>query len=79
MKYVIVEQRELELPILCNDILNHSDVVPQFAKVVSAGFVSLGDNNQISCWGHSVSLKTVSRGTEDEKLIRKSFGLDRGW
>ena len=73
-KYVVIEDRTCEVPIILSCITDHATVVGQY-KVVSAGFVSLGINAHritASCWGESTSLKGIkSRGEEDARLIER--------
>ncbi len=75
MKYVIVEELGIELPIIFNEILDHSSVARD-RKVVSAGHVKFGcgiDGSMVvSCYGKSVTLRTKSRGTIDEEIIKKT-------
>jgi len=79
-KYVIVECRDLELPIVFNPILNHGDVVNclvnQGNKVVAAGSCSLGDTGKWSCWGHSVTLNVKSRFAEDADILNRKLAID---
>ena len=84
MKYVIVEEDGIEVPIIFPDIIKHSTF--SALKPVSAGFVNFyGDDGPIenACccnnairvsWqgGGSVSLKLQSR-EEDEEIIRKEL------
>lgn len=83
-KYVIVEEMGLELPIIFNAILNHSDVVRflvefQGKKVVAAGECTprclRGDKMGWGCWGQSITLGIKSRNEVDEKVLDKHFRL----
>lgn len=78
MKYVIVEYRGCELPILFDPILGHDQVVnPNIGALrLSAGEVSFVvsgvlEEILVSCWGQSITLGLKSRGESDEKLIKK--------
>jgi hypothetical protein len=70
MKYIIVDNEGIELPIIFNEIMNHKDIAGD-KEVISAGFcrfIKYGDVD-VSCWGKSISLKKESRGEIDEKII----------
>lgn len=75
MKYVIINEIGLELPVLCDPIIDHSSIVYQ-KKVVAAGFFSLRTNGisvAVTCWGESRILNAKSRGEEDAEIILKSL------
>lgn len=75
MKYIILETRTgLEYPIIFPDFVEHSSVVPEFRKVVSAGKVGFGADYKTivaTCSGESISLGVKSRGEEDNILIER--------
>ncbi len=84
-KYIIVEVRACELPILFHPIISHADVA-EGLTVISAGFcevwgveptdISL-DTLRVWAGGRSTTLKDenkkyiVSRGDEDADIIKK--------
>ena len=81
MKYIVINNRDLEIPIIFSDLLPHRDVAGD-KEVVSAGecsfYVSSGagkdvDKVKVSVWGKSVGLNVLSR-KEDSLLIEKCFG-----
>lgn len=80
MKYIIVEERGLELPIVFNEIMSHTQVAG-LKRVVSAGFCSFSpatnDNGEgfvkVNCWGHSLTLDVKSRGKDDAEIIQKTI------
>ena len=80
MKYIVVEYRGCELPILFDPILGHNEVVPAVAvmPVLGAGECNFpseghqaGGKVCVGCWGQSTSLGIKSRGVEDAKLIER--------
>ena len=82
MKYVVVEYRGCELPIIFDPILGHNEVAPIVGTVLGAGEVNFRtvvmgtmppDETPITvgCWGQSTSLGIKSRGDEDAKLIER--------
>jgi len=74
-KYIIVQDGGLELPVIFSPLLKHSEVAGQ-RRIVAAGFCDIS-NNEVACWGKSVSLDIESRPEEDAKLIRRQIlGLD---
>ncbi len=91
-KYIIVEIRACELPILFHPIISHADVGKGF-KVISAGFCEVGaeatekddENISVGVWGRSITLKdkdgnyVVSRGEEDPLLIQKMLREQEIW
>lgn len=85
MKYIIVDEVGIEVPIIFSELQKHSNVAGM-KKVISAGFCyfrsdtvlgndSNGSEDQdvlaVSCWGESVSLRLKSRGKVDEEIILK--------
>lgn len=77
LKYVIVKNGNLELPIVFSDALTHSIVSNGCGEAVSAGecAIFIGENNQIEtdCYGKSVTLGVVSRNKIDAKIIKKEI------
>lgn len=73
-KYLIILSRGLELPVVFNPIIDHSQMAGN-ATVVSAGFCSKGDNGQFSTWGGSVSLKMQSR-EGDADILNKRLQIE---
>ena len=75
MKYVIISESGLELPIILTECQSHKDVVKEHTKVISAGFCKfyIGSDNVmcVMCWGKSVGLNVASRLYVDEEIIRK--------
>jgi hypothetical protein len=86
MKYIVVEYRGCELPIIFDPILGHNEVAPIVGgvTVLGAGEVNfrtvvVGANPDptdetpitVGCWGQSTSLGIKSRGAEDAKLIER--------
>ena len=83
-KYVIVDYNGLELPIIFNKILNHSDF-KDIGIITSAGFVRITEIKEVetmfdithepvvNCYGESTSLKMKSRGEIDAEIIRRGF------
>lgn len=78
MKYVILDQNGVEVPIIFSELQSHSDVVFQRRNsVVSAGFchfyITKYDDGSakvsVACWGKSIGLGLASRGKQDEELI----------
>jgi hypothetical protein len=78
MKYVIVDFRGLEVPILFPCFWNHDDIAAaiQFrGKPVSAGFVKRDDLGNLYVTGRSQSLNLASR-PEDLDLIIKQLEFE---
>ena len=74
-KYIIIKGGGLELPVVFSPLLKHSDVAKGFV-IAAAGFCDIS-NNEVACWGKSVSLDIESRPVEDAYLIRRQIlGLD---
>jgi hypothetical protein len=79
MKYVVIEKRGIESPIIFPEWMRHGDVLKEYDTAVSAGFCSFSGSLRedgsagltVYCWGHSVSLKVKSRGSTDADLIQK--------
>lgn len=69
MKYVVVEYRGCELPIMFDPILGHNEVTTP-GTVLSAGEVVI-NCNKVCCWGKSLSLGVKSREDVDAELIDK--------
>ncbi len=74
MKYVVVQDHGLEIPILFPEILQHKDVARCYeGMVLGAGFVSRDEQGQWFCCGGSVSLKISSRVVDDSQAFREFF------
>ncbi len=75
MKYIIIDKGGIETPIIFSELLSHSQVKPEYSKVISAGFcsVNVGENNEVkfSCWSGSTSLNSKSRLGVDENILKK--------
>ena len=73
MKYVIIKENNLELPIILTECQSHKDVVKEHAQVVSAGFckfyLDADGRLVVGCWGQSVGLGAKSRLGVDEEII----------
>ena len=73
MKYLIVDNRGIELPVIFSELQKHQDYVGD-QKVVSAGFCLFTEAHglpTVICWGESVTLNKQSRGVVDEVVILK--------
>ncbi|MCK5296236.1 MAG: hypothetical protein KAJ75_05040 [Alphaproteobacteria bacterium] len=73
MKYIIIQIKEGETPVLFPKYLFHDIVAEKFGKnikVVSAGKVKL-DNGKLECYGESTGLKIKSRGAVDTDIVEK--------
>ena len=76
-KYIIVETRGVEVPIVFSSLLDHF-IIGRGHKVISAGFCAVGakptekdaENIDVSVFGKSVTLKIDSR-KEDALIIQK--------
>lgn len=73
-KYIIIEHKALEVPIVFSPILQHSEVAGN-KKVISAGFCRADEDGVYSVWGESISLKVKSR-PEDAEIINKYLEYD---
>jgi hypothetical protein len=73
LKYIIVLDTGLEMPILFPMIVTHSDVASELGRVVGAGFCRLFEDGKWNVWGGSTSLLIPSRGKEDADIINKHF------
>jgi hypothetical protein len=77
-KYIIIEQNGLDLAIMFDMILSHSDIAQGFNKVLSAGFFQVGGESSIadkqdidvSVFGKSTTLNIESR-KEDARILKK--------
>jgi hypothetical protein len=74
-KYVVVEQNMLELGIVFNKIFNHSDF-KHLGKILGAGMVIINDEENVVCYGTSVTLGIASRKELDAEAIKRSFRED---
>lgn len=72
MKYIIVDEVGIEVPIIFSELQKHSDVAGM-KKVISAGFCYFRSDGilAVSCWGESISLRIKNRGKLDEEIILK--------
>lgn len=85
MKYIVVHEMEIEVPIIFSELQTHSYIAAG-KKVISAGFCSFsvetvvgedpyGSEDKtildVNCWGESISLGVKSRLKEDAELILK--------
>lgn len=83
-KYVIIEHNGLDLPIIFNQIFNHSDF-KDVGHIVSAGFVRITEIKEVDtmftieyqpvvvCYGESTTLKMKSRPDVDAEVIKRGF------
>jgi len=82
MKYVVVKQGMLEIPIMFSEVIEHSRF--RHWDVVSAGFCSFSGTEtvlinecfyvpRVTVWGNSASLEIQSRD-EDAVLIERAQG-----
>ena len=72
MKYVMFEAGGLEYPVLFPDFIKHNDIRQSIGhEVISAGFVSVGSDGNLTAYGESVSLGKKSR-PEDSKILNKA-------
>ena len=76
-KYIIINNRIGEIPIIFPLFFGHNDFNFNREKIISAGFVLINETG-ISCYGESDSLGIKSRGKEDGELI-KSYFKERGF
>ena len=77
LKYVIIEQRDHELPIIFSNLMDHGIFIGH--RVASAGFVrieAIGNTFEVNCFYESVTLGIKSRPEEDARIILKE--LTRG-
>lgn len=82
-KYIIIETRGIEVAIMFDNLLAHSDFLQSFYKdnIISAGFFSVmseptdKDDKDISvgCWGKSVTLNIKSRKEIDEPILKRAL------
>lgn len=75
-KYIMIEWMGIETPILFPAWVQHADIASAILRsrpgcsLISAGFFSVGDNQEVSTFGHSQSLNLNSR-EEDARFIAK--------
>ena len=67
-KYIIVNYKEMEIPIVFSPFLQHRDI-GYAHNVISAGFCSKASDSW-KCWGESITLKIGSR-PEDPEILNK--------
>lgn len=75
-KYICVKPSIItgEIIFIFPETLTHKHVALQLGyDVISAGFVTLYDNDLV-CFGESVSLNIKSREHEDNKLLKNMIG-----
>jgi hypothetical protein len=76
LKYVVVQDGGLELPIIFPAVLDHNKVCPGL-KVIAAGEVSISPDGltalRCSPWGQSVTLGVKCRVIEDRELITREL------
>lgn len=75
MKYIIIKTEGLEVPIIFSEILNHSTVAHSIGGhngVISAGYLYLSEDGQLSAHGYSSTLGINSR-SEDVEIIKRSL------
>lgn len=76
LKYIIIEQAGVEIPIVFPELLPH-EVVAGRSRVKSAGFCELDAEAQWQAGGKSVSLGLNSRPQDTEILnFHLGWGLD---
>ncbi len=68
-KYLIVDDRGCELPIIFNPIIDHAKVAKGFFKVISAGFCRKNASGY-AAWGGSVTLGIQNR-LQDAEILNK--------
>jgi hypothetical protein len=79
-KYIILQTPAGEkVVIFPGDDFYHDDVAMHFDSldVVSAGFVHLGTDNSIECYGKSTGLNLESRGEDDAVVIHHQLRRDK--
>lgn len=73
MKYVVINRRGLETPVIFSEIDVHADHVRAGDDIISAGFCRFAVNPWgevgVGCWGESIGLGVKSRFVEDENVI----------
>jgi hypothetical protein len=72
-KYIIVENSEIEQPVLFPYSIQHREVMKN-QKIVSAGFWKLNKDNKYECYGESTSLDLASR-KQDGDILNIFFNL----
>lgn len=71
MKYVVFDNGLSDVPMVFPGIEKHSDIALRFNwPVLSGGFVRVV-NDQVVCYGESISLNVKSRPEEDARLIQQ--------
>jgi hypothetical protein len=73
MKYIVFKSPRGDAPVLFPHEFTHSWVAGELRplKPLAAGFVEMGADGQIRCFGHSSSLNLASRGQADTELLRR--------
>jgi hypothetical protein len=77
LKYVIINEKDSEVPIVFSFLIPHDKYFPVH-RVVSAGFcrIRVGEETgelTVYCFGKSVLLNKSSRGEVDETMILKTL------
>ena len=78
-KYIIIETMGMELAIMFDECIEHSNISNGFKNVKSAGFFTVGANQtekdprdiSVEVFGKSVSLKKEVRKNKDEIIIKR--------
>ena len=66
LKYIVINDRDMEIPILFHQCVQHRDVAGRMSdNVVSAGFWS-----GTKAYGESISLKLKSRAEDTDLILR---------
>jgi len=65
MKYIIVDDMGMELPVVFCEILDHNSVAGE-RKVLSAGFCVRNDDGTYQVWGGSTTLKMSSKPADSD-------------
>lgn len=71
-KYIVVEEDGEPYPIIFPEHIAHSEIGGLFRRVVSAGFVLLGET-EATAFGRSASLGVGSR-SGDSQLLSRALG-----
>lgn len=68
LKYLVYERAGHLVPIVFASLFEHAEMRPNGTRPLAAGFVEF-KAGKACCFGASKTLKVVSRGEEDEKVI----------
>lgn len=66
MKYIIINFNFVEFPILFPDVVNHNEMIPSEAEVISGGKWRINIDHEVCVQMGSLSLK-IDRDPEREK------------